>query len=185
MTDFFLALYPSYIIWNLKAPLRIKIGLCVLLGLSMFTGVCAAIKISKLPTIGNTTDPTYEIAQLLVWGLVEMWVVIIVALVPPTYPLVKSIVEGTRSTNAYSHGKPDYFDHDGFSNGLRGDKKSVMKGRGYVDQSLQSYPEESSTTNLPDNCIMMKQEVYSQKDTTHLERGHASNSSESEVEFRG
>ena len=64
-----LALYPSYMVWQLNMPKRLKLGISLLLGTGVFTGICAAIKTSKLPGMLATTDPTYAIAPLVVWGM--------------------------------------------------------------------------------------------------------------------
>ena len=88
-TDLILALYPITIFWNLQMRLRIKIGICVLLGLGVFTSVCGAIKTYYIHLILSTEDPTYDFSPLLIWITTEMWLTIIISSIPPLWRLSK------------------------------------------------------------------------------------------------
>lgn len=43
-TDFGLALYPIALLWHVQMSKRVKVGVCMLLSLGMFMGVCAILK---------------------------------------------------------------------------------------------------------------------------------------------
>ena len=45
---------------------RLKLGVCVLLGLGVFMGICAIIKAVQLESIRNVQDPTCEFNDLCV-----------------------------------------------------------------------------------------------------------------------
>jgi len=62
-SDLIIALYPAFIIWQLKITKRLKTGLSVLMGLGCLSAVCAVFKITTLPLISNTSDPTCNSTQ--------------------------------------------------------------------------------------------------------------------------
>lgn len=59
-TAFGLALYPVFIVWDLQMSKRLKFGICILLGIGVFMGICAILKAVQLKAIGSTNDPTCE-----------------------------------------------------------------------------------------------------------------------------
>lgn len=156
-SDFIIALYPSFIIWDLNISKRLKVGLSCLMGLATFTGVCAFIKVPTLRSISNNSDPTYAIAELLLWGYTESWVVLIVTLIPPTWPLRNAFKESTLGTRRSKSGHI-YLSGDELGSNMRGDAKSASKTRAFVDHRATS-PSESSTRPLADNSIMMKEGI--------------------------
>lgn len=186
---------------------RIKLGLVILLSLGIFTGVSSAIKTSKVKEISNTTDPSYATGSLVIWGLVEMWIVLIVCTVPQVWPLVRDVTHKAKTTisgsrNFGSHtpksntygsnyhngvayspsGVPDY--------GLRGGDTKTSKQRGYVEHSSSFLPSpsENDTTALRGDCIMMTHEYKVEKDMSSQsvrERGGSSSSDDVEAHPRG
>ncbi|KAL8959444.1 MAG: hypothetical protein Q9193_003697, partial [Seirophora villosa] len=85
--DFALAVMPIPMIWKLKMATKKKLLLCVLLGMGIFAGVCAAIKTSQLRTVTKKVDITYTLAGYLLWNALEVNVIIIAACVPTLRPL--------------------------------------------------------------------------------------------------
>lgn len=57
-TDVVLALYPIGILYKLRIPSKLKIGLGFLLGLGMFTAVCSIIKTVEFKAVAASEDPT-------------------------------------------------------------------------------------------------------------------------------
>lgn len=96
--------------------------MCCLLGLSVFSAVCAALRTYEVREI-QTEDPncTYVTARvaplqanrtaidslgiLFAWGTAEMWVVLICSMVPPLYPLFKKITVTTKKRMSRSAGR--------------------------------------------------------------------------------
>ncbi|KAI4127518.1 MAG: hypothetical protein LQ338_003176 [Usnochroma carphineum] len=102
--DFALAILPIDIIWRLKIATKKKLLLCVLLGMGIFAGVCAAVKTSQLRTVTKKTDitckplrrtpmsgdadcPPGKTAGYLLWNALEVNVIIIAACIPTLRPL--------------------------------------------------------------------------------------------------
>ena len=81
--DFFLAILPTTLIWNLKLNLRTKICLCLLLGCGIITGIISALKTSHLGSLSARSDLTWETYILYIWTGVEITLVIILGSLPP------------------------------------------------------------------------------------------------------
>lgn len=61
ITDLVYALYPIRIVWPLSLPMKIKLMICVLLGLGVFTAVAAGVRTDLLyngPNVFNRSDQT-------------------------------------------------------------------------------------------------------------------------------
>jgi hypothetical protein len=85
--DFVLALMPCTIIWGLKMSTRKKISLGALLGLGIFTGVCAAVKTAQLVSLAARADLTWETFDLYLWTSAEIFLVIVCGSIPTLKPL--------------------------------------------------------------------------------------------------
>ncbi|KAL8916296.1 MAG: hypothetical protein Q9172_006367 [Xanthocarpia lactea] len=87
--DFALVIIPVDIIWKLQLSTKKKVGLSLLLSAGIFAGICAAVKTSKIPiTVRGQIDITWLTIELLMWGGIEMNVIIIAACIPTLRPLV-------------------------------------------------------------------------------------------------
>ncbi|RAQ72755.1 hypothetical protein COH20_005094 [Aspergillus flavus] len=76
LTDLILSVYPSYIFWNLKLRLRVKISLVILLSLGLLSMVAAIMKatyLEQIITYGSTAT---------CWAMIESYLVIITASIP-------------------------------------------------------------------------------------------------------
>ncbi|KAI9719175.1 MAG: hypothetical protein M1828_006268 [Chrysothrix sp. TS-e1954] len=92
VTDLYLALWPVFLIYNLQIPVRLKVLLCTLMGLGVFTAVCSVVRTVKLKVVTGSKDPTYDAASLVIWGTVEDWIILIVSSVPAIWPCVQKIL---------------------------------------------------------------------------------------------
>lgn len=81
-------------------------------------------------------------------------------MIPPTFPIRHAFDKKTSSYDASSRGRSGHvhLSDTELGSGLRGDYRSAFKSRGYVDHSV-NIPGNESTVNLPNNAIMMKQDV--------------------------
>ncbi|KAL8852448.1 MAG: hypothetical protein Q9221_002678 [Calogaya cf. arnoldii] len=102
--DFALAIIPVDIIWKLQLSTRKKVGLSLLLSAGIFAGICAAVKTSKIPiTVSGQIDITWMTIELLMWGGIEMNVIIIAACIPTLRPLILVLL-GRPSGSQYRNG---------------------------------------------------------------------------------
>ncbi|KAJ5949796.1 hypothetical protein N7454_001380 [Penicillium verhagenii] len=112
MCDLVLALYPVVFFWNVRLNRRVKIGLCVLMGLGVAACVCAIVKTITLRVLAETEDVTYYMAQLVILNETEKWVVFIVGCIPPIRPLLMIVfhslltsAKSTRGQTTNRHGR--------------------------------------------------------------------------------
>lgn len=54
--DFFLAIFPWFVLWDLNMKRREKITVCVSLSLGIFAGVCGVIRTTGLGVLANSAD---------------------------------------------------------------------------------------------------------------------------------
>ncbi|KAJ5152604.1 uncharacterized protein N7482_009082 [Penicillium canariense] len=158
-------LYPVVFFWNVRINIRVKIGLCVLMGL----GIIAIPK--YLRVLSETQDVTYYIAQLIAWHETEKWVVLIVGCIPPTRPLLVMIFQNIFNTHMSSSGvqtgkATKSFELQSFSNPTKQSARSrhTTPGMSILDR------QDSEESILPTEDGIMKTTNIS----LHYESGSAS-----------
>jgi hypothetical protein len=77
-----------------------KVGVIIAMSLGCLAGITAAVKTSTLPGIGKFKDPTFQLADLLIWSNAEVAVTIIAASIPFFRVLLKHIA------SSYDRSKP-------------------------------------------------------------------------------
>ncbi|KAF2153101.1 hypothetical protein K461DRAFT_267742 [Myriangium duriaei CBS 260.36] len=110
ITDAFLALYPTTVVWDLKLSYRTKIGFCVLMAGGLLPAVAGIVRTIYSHRMLSSSDITWELVPFLMWSDTEMWFVIILGSVPPLRPLFERVILGRvnlssrdrRSTNRRS-----------------------------------------------------------------------------------
>ncbi|KAF2265442.1 hypothetical protein CC78DRAFT_423481, partial [Lojkania enalia] len=100
--DFFLAILPVTIVWNLKLNTLKRIGLVVLLGCGIITGIASAVKTSMLSTLSSRADITWETYSLFIWTGVEIALIIVCGCVPPLRALYTKY-RGPQTTKVSSY----------------------------------------------------------------------------------
>ncbi|KAJ5905135.1 uncharacterized protein N7473_002051 [Penicillium subrubescens] len=107
-TDFFLAVFPTVVFWNLNLKLRIKIGLIVLLSVGFIAMIASIIKTTKLDELpGITNLGATGGVELIRWGYVENSIIIITSSIPCIRPLIISSVRKFSSvTRSYELSGP-------------------------------------------------------------------------------
>ncbi|KAL6230249.1 hypothetical protein BDW75DRAFT_76598 [Aspergillus navahoensis] len=92
-SDFFLAVFPTMIFWNLNLRLRIKISLIILMSLGILAMIASIIKTTKYNDIpGITNLGATGGVELIRWGFAENLIIIITSSVPCIRPLLISSV---------------------------------------------------------------------------------------------
>ncbi|RDW61692.1 uncharacterized protein DSM5745_10364 [Aspergillus mulundensis] len=92
-SDFFLAVFPTAIFWNLNLRLRIKLSLIVLMSLGILAMIASIIKCTKYNDIpGITNLGSTGGIELIRWGYAENLIIIITSSVPCIRPLLISSV---------------------------------------------------------------------------------------------
>ncbi|KAL4734403.1 hypothetical protein BDV11DRAFT_174819 [Aspergillus similis] len=121
-SDFFLAVFPTVIFWNLNLRLRIKAGLIILMSLGILAMIASIIKTTKYNDIpGITNLGSTGGIELIRWGFAENLIIIITSSVPCIRPLLISSVRKISSA-----AKSRSYELSGPFTG------SKSKGRGYT-----------------------------------------------------
>ena len=88
--DWVLATLPIVFLWNVQMSLRIKAGICCLMGMGFFSGACTIMRVVYYQKL-YTQDVTWHILDVNIWGALEVWVGIIAACMPMSKPLLHQI----------------------------------------------------------------------------------------------
>ncbi|KAF2245788.1 hypothetical protein BU26DRAFT_607965 [Trematosphaeria pertusa] len=104
LIDFYLALLPVTLVWGLQTSLRKRIALCALLGCGSITGICAAVKASKLISLNARSDFTWETFPLFLWTGIEIILLIVCGSIPALKPIY-AICMGRRPSMRSSQNK--------------------------------------------------------------------------------
>ncbi|KAF2237518.1 hypothetical protein EV356DRAFT_529846 [Viridothelium virens] len=100
--DFFLALFPWYVLRNLNMKRRERITICASLSLGIFAGTCGVIRTTGLDALSKTSDYLYETSPSVMWTSSEMTLTIICVSVPALRPLWKGLsTRGFSSSGGY------------------------------------------------------------------------------------
>ncbi|KAF2157042.1 hypothetical protein K461DRAFT_309230 [Myriangium duriaei CBS 260.36] len=86
-TDLTLALYPITIVWNMNASLRTKIGFCGLMAGGLICAVAPIERSFSAKSLNNSPDPTWDVMTFQTWAGTELWLILIIASIPPLRPL--------------------------------------------------------------------------------------------------
>ncbi|ROT39594.1 hypothetical protein SODALDRAFT_331707 [Sodiomyces alkalinus F11] len=93
-SDVTYVLFPVMVIWKLHMPLRRKIGLGLLMGLSLITAGASIMKTITTPRAdtGNTQDAQYNASLAVLWSGIEQSLVIIMGSIPPLRAKFKALM---------------------------------------------------------------------------------------------
>ncbi|KAK3312111.1 hypothetical protein B0H66DRAFT_486236 [Apodospora peruviana] len=111
LTDLYLAVYPSVVLWNLQINARKKLALCVALGFGAVSTGIAIYKVTRLYSLASP-DVTYDTADLVIWTITEGSSIIIASCIPLLQPLV-DILSGKKIKYDQSQGYKRYGSSDG------------------------------------------------------------------------
>ncbi|CAJ2508350.1 Uu.00g133760.m01.CDS01 [Anthostomella pinea] len=92
--DFYLAIYPTLVLFKLSLPLKKKIALSFALGIGSISGIVAIYKTSRLYLL-ESPDFAYDTSDLVIWTVIEGSTIIIGSSIPLLQPLFEQVV-GTR-----------------------------------------------------------------------------------------
>ena len=119
MLDLTLTALPGWVVWQLRLPRKTKIGLAILLGLSLFAAVAAIAKAIKLSS-DVTLDFTWDFVPTAIWFTVENMVVMLASSIPGIKPLFsyqKIAARSSLSPSSYEMtalNRPRHYDAPGY-----------------------------------------------------------------------
>lgn len=89
--DFYLAIYPTIVLYTLQMNWRKKLALASSLGFGYCAGVVTIYKCSTLEGLLELQDFTFAVDDVVIWTNVEANCVLIGACIPTMFPLVKKL----------------------------------------------------------------------------------------------
>ncbi|TVY37762.1 hypothetical protein LSUB1_G004425 [Lachnellula subtilissima] len=98
--DFFLAVLPWFILWDLQMKRKEKRLIAASMSLGFFAMVCGIIRAISLESLSSRSDYSYDTVGLILWSSTELMVTILTATIPCLRPLYNEI-RGF-STHSYS-----------------------------------------------------------------------------------
>ncbi|KAK4173346.1 hypothetical protein QBC36DRAFT_245642 [Triangularia setosa] len=114
--DFYLAIYPTVVLFQLQLNWRKKLALSSSLGFGYCAGVITCYKCYTLSGLLEVKDFTYTVDDVVLWTNIEANCVIIGACIPCLYPLIRKLF-GNSALGGTSSNRPT---GNSKSGGLRG-----------------------------------------------------------------
>ncbi|KAG6365590.1 hypothetical protein INS49_007201 [Diaporthe citri] len=121
--DFFLAVFPWFVLWELNMKRREKITVCLSLSLGIFAGICGVIRTTGLGVLANSADYLYATADSVMYTSSELMVTVICISVPTLRPLWQKALK--MQSSAYKYGTGDQFDGSRYGRGTS--KKQTLR----------------------------------------------------------
>ncbi|KAF4301656.1 hypothetical protein GTA08_BOTSDO09042 [Botryosphaeria dothidea] len=103
--DFFLAIFPWLVLWQLNMRKKEKITICISLSLGVIAGVCGIVRTTTLDALNDSTDYLYACSDSVCWTFSELTLTIVCVTLPALRPLWK------RVTGQSSSGYGNYYKH--------------------------------------------------------------------------
>lgn len=86
--------------------MRMKIGLCFLLGFGLVAAACSALKTAELTNLQRAEeegDITFFVGRLSLTTIIEAWIVLVGGCIPPCRALLKTLLAKIRGTTTTSN----------------------------------------------------------------------------------
>ncbi|RYP80988.1 hypothetical protein DL770_006033 [Monosporascus sp. CRB-9-2] len=93
VTDFFFAIFPAVVIWDLNMKKKEKILIAASMSLGVLAGIAGIIRTREV-AVGFTENYTEDTIPLIVWSAVEMGVTMVCIGIPILWPLYRRVVHG-------------------------------------------------------------------------------------------
>lgn len=106
VTEIAIMLLPSRLLWNLRLPLKKKIGLTVTFSLGIFVSATNIVRIVYYAQVINGGDLAWDDIDAFIWTIVCMCFAVVCSSIPPCAPLLKVWSRRTRSEQDYSGSVP-------------------------------------------------------------------------------
>ncbi|RAL65726.1 hypothetical protein DID88_005394 [Monilinia fructigena] len=88
--DWFFALLPIPMLWNIKMTTQLKISVMAILSVGIVASSATIVRLKYLVAFENLTDPLYSISPVFLWSSIELSLGITAASVATLRPLLRS-----------------------------------------------------------------------------------------------
>ncbi|EAT91922.2 hypothetical protein SNOG_00427 [Parastagonospora nodorum SN15] len=132
-SDWFCALCPIPLLWNVQIDIRVKISIIALLGLGVFASTAAIVRLTVTLNLSATTDFLYHAMPVAAWAHAELGLGVVLANLPALRPLLekvfslRSTLRGSGKRVTDPSGEEAYHElQDGISSKKSGSKKGTL-----------------------------------------------------------
>ncbi|KAI4093412.1 MAG: hypothetical protein LQ339_007687 [Xanthoria mediterranea] len=111
--DLALAVYPIVLFWDLQIQMLKKLVLSVLFAFGIVACICCIVRTVNISRLGQTSDLTHEVAELVIWNTAEMYLVLIAGSLPGLRPLCNKRVRAlsNRQSSYGYHSRDSHMAH--------------------------------------------------------------------------
>ncbi|KAI4625150.1 uncharacterized protein J4E87_004996 [Alternaria ethzedia] len=102
-TDWFCALLPIPLLWNVQLNRNAKLSVGVILGLGALASLSACIRLVYTVNLTNATDYLHGVSKVILWGYAENGVGMIVGCVATLRPLLQRVLKLGSSGSSHPH----------------------------------------------------------------------------------
>ena len=135
VTDLICAGIPILVIHRLQMNNQTKVALCILMGLGVFTAVCAVIKAITLKGV-FADDYTWGFTKPATWAALEQFVGIIISSVPALRPLFGGLLEYSYDWSHVLLNSRKYLSWRSKHSGIDPDESSRRQGELQVSEQI-------------------------------------------------
>ncbi|ROT39951.1 hypothetical protein SODALDRAFT_332102 [Sodiomyces alkalinus F11] len=173
LTDILTYTLPIPLIFKLQVSRQQRISLMVIFGLGLFACISSVIRITYIPGMLHSGDPTWDIARPMYWSVIETNIGILAASIPSYKPLAKRYAPRLLGSSAREgklsgfkmmpYGKSTGSRKDGIVDGERVNVSVGAKGESrFTTHTKPCMQENSSEEELfaPSGRIGVKTEIF-------------------------
>ena len=148
VTDLICAGIPVLVIHRLQMNTQTKVALCILMGLGIFTAVCAVIKAITLKGV-FADDYTWGFTKPATWAALEQIIGIIISSVPALRPLFGGLLESSYNWSYMLLNTRRYFTWGSKYSGSDSHESSRRQGELQVSEQIIPKSQEHATRVSP------------------------------------
>ncbi|KAK3400763.1 hypothetical protein B0T20DRAFT_152699 [Sordaria brevicollis] len=118
LTDLYLAVYPTIVLFKLQINRKKKAALCFALGIGSVSAIVSVYKSTRLPSLAGE-DFSWDTTDLVIWSLIEGSTIIIASCIPLLQPLLDVLLGrrtlcSTPQSGGYKSGYGRHTTRDGY-----------------------------------------------------------------------
>ncbi|KAL8651017.1 MAG: hypothetical protein Q9226_004900 [Calogaya cf. arnoldii] len=159
--DLALAIYPIVLFWDLRIKALKKLMLSVLFAFGIVACICSIVRTVNISRLGQTSDLTHEVAELVIWNTAEMYLVLVAGSLPGLRPLCNKRVRALSNRHS-SYEYPSRSSNTGHKRDFALKLSNLPRTKAFASTSNNNRCEESTENffaNMGNGHIMKTTEV--------------------------
>ncbi|CAG9941024.1 unnamed protein product [Clonostachys rosea f. rosea IK726] len=145
ITDTMLFVLPIPMIYNLHMPLKMKIGAIVVFGIGSITIATSVVRLVYLPTLLQSTDPSWDAAPADIWTFIEGNLFVICGSMPTLRKFFKHFVPRLLGS---SYGSSSGYQYGAGGTSGQAQSRSVMTRLRNKHKSYSQFPADGESNEM-------------------------------------